>query len=138
MHGGLLLKAGADWRHNADATSMVRNHTGTYHYSTVENFASDALVFAKYGLADALDPFDQHNCDQRGQRLARQHRQLHGLGYLPCYSYYSQTMGPTELAPEHQRPGRLCHRAMAAGEAIRDVGRRCAGSANTFRRRSRW
>lgn len=96
VHGGLLVKAGADWRHNADATSMVRNHTGTYHYSTVENFASDALVFAKYGLSNALDPFDQHNCDQRGRAWRDSTGQLRGLGYLPCYSYYSQTMGPTD------------------------------------------
>ncbi len=95
IRGSLMIKAGIDWRHNADATSMVRNHTGTYHYSTVENFASDALVFAKYGLTDALDPFHQHNCDQRGKAWRDATGQLHGLGYLPCYSYYSQTMGPT-------------------------------------------
>ena len=96
VHGGLLVKSGADWRHNGDATSMVRNHTGTYHYSTVESFASDALVFAKYGLSDALNPFDQHNCDQRGRAWRDSSGQLRGLGYLPCYSYYSQTMGPTD------------------------------------------
>ena len=95
VRGGVLIKAGADWRHNADATSMLRNHTGTYHYSTVENFASDALVFAKYGSSGALDPFDQHNCDQRGRAWRDSTHQLHGLGYLPCYSWYSQTMGPT-------------------------------------------
>jgi hypothetical protein len=96
VHGSLLVKAGADWRHNADFTSMVRNHTGTYHYSTVENFASDALVFGKYGLTNALDRFDQHNCDQRGRAWRDSTSQLHGLGYLPCYSWYSQTMGPTD------------------------------------------
>jgi hypothetical protein len=95
IRGSLMFKAGLDWRHNADATGMVRNQTGTYHYSTVENFASDALVFAKYGLTDALDPFHQHNCDQRGKAWRDTTGQLHGLGYLPCYSYYSQTMGPT-------------------------------------------
>jgi hypothetical protein len=95
VHGGLLIKSGVDWRHNADATSMLRNHTGTYHYSTVENFASDALVFAKYGMSGALDPFDQHNCDQRGRAWRDSTHQLRGLGYLPCYSWYSQTMGPT-------------------------------------------
>jgi hypothetical protein len=95
-HGGLMLKAGVDWKHNADATTMVRNHTGTYHYSTVENFISDALVFAKYGLSDALDPMRQHNCDQRGKAWRDSTGQLHGLGYLPCYTYYSQTLGPTD------------------------------------------
>ncbi len=96
VRGSLMMKAGLDLRHNADATGMVRNHTGTYHYSTVENFASDALVFAKYGLTDALDPLHQHNCDQRGKAWRDTTGQLHGLGYLPCYSYYSQTMGPTD------------------------------------------
>ena len=96
VRGSLLVKAGVDWRHNADATSMVPNHTGAYHYSTVENFASDALVFAKYGMTDALDRFDQHNCDQRGRAWRDSNSQLRGLGYLPCYSYYSQTMGPTD------------------------------------------
>jgi len=95
VRGGVLLKAGVDWRHNADVTSMVRNHTGTYHYSTVENFASDELVFAKYGLSNSLNPLDQHNCDQRGRAWRDSNNQLRGLGYLPCYSYYSQTMGPT-------------------------------------------
>lgn len=96
VRGSLLVKGGVDWRHNADATSMVRNHTGTYHYSTVENFASDALVFAKYGLSNALDAFDQHNCDPRGRAWRDSTGQLHGLGDLPCYAWYSQTMGPTD------------------------------------------
>ena len=95
VRGGLLVKAGAEWKHNADATGLVRNHTGTYYYSSVENFASDALAFAQYGLADSLDPMNQHNCDQRGKAWRDTSNQLHGLGYLPCYSYYSQTMGPT-------------------------------------------
>ena len=96
VRGSVLVKAGVDWRHNADATSVLRNHAGTYHYSTVENFASDALVFAKYGLSGALDPYEQHNCDQRGRAWRDSDHQLHGLGYLPCYSWYSQTMGPTK------------------------------------------
>ena len=95
VRGGLLVKAGADWSHNADATSMVPNHTGTYYYSTPENFASDALAFSAFGLSDALDPLNQHNCDERGKAWRDADHQLHGLGYLPCYSYYSQTMGPT-------------------------------------------
>jgi Carboxypeptidase regulatory-like domain len=96
VHDKLLVKAGFDLRHNADATSMIRNHTGTYHYSRLENFASDALVFAQYGIAGELNPNDQHNCDQRGKAWRDSSGQLHGLGYLPCYSWYSQTLGPTE------------------------------------------
>ncbi len=96
VHGRLLLRAGLDLRHSADATSMLRNHTGTYYYSSVENFISDALVFTKYGLGDALDPMHQHNCDQRGKAWRDPAGQLHGLGYLPCYSHYTQTLGPTD------------------------------------------
>ena len=96
VRGPLLVRAGADWRHNADATSIVRNHTGTFHYSTVENFASDALVFQKYGLADALDKNHAHNCDPRARAWRDSANVLHGLGNLPCYAYYSQTMGPTD------------------------------------------
>ncbi len=95
VHGPLLMKAGFDLRHSADSTTLLRNHTGTYSYSTVEDFISDALVFAKYGLTDALDPMQQHNCDQRGKAWRDTTGQLHGLGYLPCYSYYKQTLGPT-------------------------------------------
>ncbi len=94
VHGGLLLTAGFDVSHNRDATSMLRNQTGTYHYSSVENFASDALAFAAFGLNGQLNRFDQHNCDQTGRVWRDSAGTLHGLGYLPCYSYYTQTMGP--------------------------------------------
>jgi len=96
VHGGLLVKAGFNLRHNTDATSLLRNQTGTYYYSTVENFASDALAFAAFGLNGQLNPMDQHNCDQTGKVWRDSAGVLHGLGYLPCYSYYSQTMGPTD------------------------------------------
>jgi hypothetical protein len=95
VRGGLLVKAGFDLRHNRDATSLLRNQTGTYTYSSVENFASDALAFAAFGLSGQLNPYNQHNCDQTGKVWRDTAGTLHGLGYLPCYSYYSQTMGPT-------------------------------------------
>jgi hypothetical protein len=91
-----LVKAGFNLRHNADATSLLRNQTGTYYYSSVENFASDALAFATFGLNGQLNPMDQHNCDQTGKVWRDSAGVLHGLGYLPCYSYYTQTMGPTD------------------------------------------
>jgi hypothetical protein len=70
---------------------------GTYTYSNVENFISDALVFGeKFGLSDALDPNNQHNCDETGKVWRDSGGNLRGLGNLPCYSYYSQTMGPTD------------------------------------------
>ena len=67
VRGNLLVKAGFSFDHSFDQTSMLRNQTGTYTYSNVENFVSDALVFAQYGLGDALDPDNQHNCDETGK-----------------------------------------------------------------------
>jgi hypothetical protein len=95
VHGPWLVKAGFDLSHNTDATSFLRNQTGTYSYSSVENFASDALAFAAFGINGQLNPDDQHNCDATGKVWRDTTGTLHGLGYLPCYSYYSQTMGPT-------------------------------------------
>jgi hypothetical protein len=95
VRGKLLMKAGFDVSHNADAVSLLRNQSGTYHYSSVENFASDALAFAAFGLTDALDSASQHNCDETGRVWRDSVGALRGLGYLPCYSYYSQTLGPT-------------------------------------------
>jgi len=96
VRGTLLLKAGFEAGRNMDATSLLRNQTGTYSYSSVENFASDALSFAAFGWNGQLNPMDQHNCDQTGKVWRDSAGTLHGLGYLPCYSYYSQTMGPTD------------------------------------------
>ncbi|HXR38370.1 MAG TPA: carboxypeptidase regulatory-like domain-containing protein [Terracidiphilus sp.] len=95
VRGSLLVKAGFDLSHNGDAISLLRNQTGTYHYANAENFASDALVFANYGLAGELNRNDQHNCDQTGKVWRDTGGNLRGLGYLPCYSYYSQVMGPS-------------------------------------------
>ncbi|MFP5236131.1 MAG: carboxypeptidase regulatory-like domain-containing protein [Acidobacteriota bacterium] len=97
VHGPLLVKAGFEVRHSADATSRIVNHAGTYHYARVENFISDALVFAKYGLSELQNPLTTaHNCDERGKAWRDTTGQLHGLGHLPCYSYYTQTLGPTD------------------------------------------
>ena len=41
----LLVKAGFELDHNADAISQLRNQLGTYVYSKVEDFISDAAVF---------------------------------------------------------------------------------------------
>ena len=85
VHNSLLVKAGFEIDHNADATSLLRNGSGTYTYSKVQNFISDALVFEKFGFADALDPRNPHNCGASTT----------SLGSQPCYSSYSQIMGPT-------------------------------------------
>jgi hypothetical protein len=58
----------------------------------VENFASDALAFEKFGLSGQLE--DLHNCDQTGKVWRDSGGTLRGLGNLPCYSYYSQAIGP--------------------------------------------
>lgn len=95
VHNGWLIKAGGDMRNITDATSMLRNQTGTYTYSNVENFVSDALVYQAFGLNDALDPANQHNCDETGKVWRDPSGTLRGLGNLPCYSSYSQLIGPT-------------------------------------------
>ncbi len=96
VRGRLMLNSGAELRHDNDATTRLRNQTGTYYYSTIEDFASDALAYSSFGINGQLNPMDQHNCDQRGKAWRDVSGQLHGLGYLPCYSYYSQTIGPSQ------------------------------------------
>jgi hypothetical protein len=95
IRGKLLVKAGFDVSHNADATSLLRNQTGTYTYSNVENFISDALAFQKFGISGELDPILQHTCDQTGTVWRDSLGNPRGQGSLPCYSYYSQMMGPS-------------------------------------------
>jgi hypothetical protein len=85
VNNSLLVRAGFDVAHNSDATTLLRNQTGTYYYSKVQNFISDALAFEKFGLSDALDYANPHNCGVTTTTF----------GPMPCYSYYSQTMGPT-------------------------------------------
>jgi len=85
VHNKVLIKAGFELDHNNDATSFLRNATGTYTYSKVQNFISDALVFEKFGIGDALDATNPHNCGASNTTFGSQ----------PCYSSYSQMMGPT-------------------------------------------
>ena len=95
IRGKLLVKAGFEASHNSDATTLLRNQTGTYTYSNVENFISDALAFQKFGISGELDPTNQHTCDETGTVWRDSGGGLRGLGYLPCYSYYTQTIGPS-------------------------------------------
>ncbi|HEX4149056.1 MAG TPA: hypothetical protein VHY20_08715, partial [Pirellulales bacterium] len=85
VHGRLLVKAGFELDHNADTTSLLRNQTGTYSYAHVANFISDALAFEKFGYAGAFNPGNPHNCGATSN----------SWGSQPCYSSYSQMMGPT-------------------------------------------
>ena len=96
VHGNVMLDVGGAFSHEVDATRRLQNQTGTYHYASIGDFASDALTFFAYGISGQLNPMDQHNCDQRGRPWRDAGGVLHGLGYLPCYSYYTQTMGPSE------------------------------------------
>ena len=104
VHGRTLVNTGFEVSHNADMTSVLRNQAGTFSYSNVENFASDALVFEKYGLSALLSagPLNQttvagpYGCDQTGKVWVDSSGTVRGTGYLPCYSYYSQTMGPSD------------------------------------------
>ena len=89
------VKSGFEIGHNEDAIGVLRNQTGTYNYSSVENFASDALVFAEYGIGGELNPMTSTTATRRG-RCGEIQAELARAGALPCYSYYSQTMGPTE------------------------------------------
>jgi hypothetical protein len=95
IRGKLLVRAGFEVSHNSDATSLLRNRTGTYTYSNVENFISDALAFQQFGISGELDPINQHTCDQTGRVWRDSLSNPRGQGGLPCYSYYSQMMGPS-------------------------------------------
>jgi len=92
VRGGLLVKTGFSLLHNSDATGMLRNQTGTYTYSNAVNFTSDVWAFL-HGVGE-LNSADPHNCDQTGKVWRDPAGILRGLGNLPCYSSYSQMMGP--------------------------------------------
>ena len=84
VHGRLLVKSGVELDHNTDAITLLRNQTGTYYYSKVQNFISDASAFERFGSTNLLNFQNPHNCNATGK----------GFGALPCYSYFSQTIGP--------------------------------------------
>ncbi len=80
----LLVKTGFELDHNADAISQLRNQLGTYVYSKVEDFISDTLVFQQFGLQNPNNDSVQHSCGATDATLGSQ----------PCYSHYSQMIGP--------------------------------------------
>jgi Carboxypeptidase regulatory-like domain len=71
VHGNHVTKLGYDYNHVNDYSNTLRNQTGTYSYPNVLNFTSDLV--------------SPNHCDTAGT----------GLGNLPCYSWYSQSIGPT-------------------------------------------
>ena len=94
VHNRLLVKAGFEVDHNTDLTSLLRDQAGTYYYSRLESFISDALAFENFG-PNSSTPNNPHNCDPSGKAWYTTTGTLMGLGALPCYSYYSQVIGPT-------------------------------------------
>lgn len=93
VRGPLLLKTGFTLSHDADSISLLRNQTGTYHYANIGNFISDALVFQNYP-SSPFDTNNQHGCDETG-KIWHDSIGPRGLGTLPCYSYFTQTIGPS-------------------------------------------
>ncbi|HTJ31507.1 MAG TPA: TonB-dependent receptor [Acidobacteriaceae bacterium] len=96
VHGSHLLRAGAAFDHAQDATHSLLNQSGTYSYADVLNFLSDRASFLAYGLNATDNPAGgQHNCDATG-RVHASSGTIFGLGPLPCYAWFTQTIGPTD------------------------------------------
>ena len=70
MRGNHIIKLGYDFNHVLDGIDSIYNGNGSYDYSSLLDFASDALAPSR--------------CDANGS----------GLGTSPCYSYYTQQLGP--------------------------------------------
>ena len=70
VRGNHLLKLGYDYNRVLDGISSLYNGNGTYDYSSLLNFASDALA--------------PNRCDANGS----------GVGTSPCYNYFTQSLGP--------------------------------------------
>lgn len=70
VDGSHVFKLGYDYNHVNDYSNNLRNQTGTYNYTNVLDFAADLLA--------------PNHCDAAGT----------GLGNLPCYSWFSQAIGP--------------------------------------------
>ena len=96
VRGSHLIKTGASFDHIFDAVGALVNQTGTYSYTDVLNFVSDTASFLQYGINGVDNPSGtQHNCDATGRVYNKGGAgNLGGLGYLPCYSWYSQRIGP--------------------------------------------
>jgi hypothetical protein len=70
VRGSHIYKLGYDFNHVLDGINSIYDGNGTYSYSSLLNFASDALAPSR--------------CDAAGS----------GLGNSPCFSYYTQLLGP--------------------------------------------
>lgn len=98
VRGKHLIKTGLSLDHIADTVNALDNQNGAYSYSDILNFISDAAGFEQYGYNGVGNPFSQqHNCDATGRvhtATSSGVSTLEGLGYLPCYAWYSQRIGP--------------------------------------------
>ena len=65
-----MIKLGYDFNHVLDGIDSIYNGNGSYDYSSLLDFASDALAPSR--------------CDANGS----------AVGTSPCYSYYTQQLGP--------------------------------------------
>jgi hypothetical protein len=96
VRGAHLVKAGVSFDHISDYVGALVNQTGTYSYANLLNFITDTASFLKYGLTGVDNPYaTQHNCDATGRVYTIAGDGIGGLGYLPCYAWYSQRIGPS-------------------------------------------
>ena len=70
VRGNHTFKLGYDFNHVLDGIDSIYNGNGSYDYSSLLDFASDALA--------------PSHCDASGS----------AVGFSPCYSYYTQQLGP--------------------------------------------
>ena len=70
VRGNHTIKLGYDFNHVLDGIDSIYNGNGSYDYSSLLDFASDALAPSR--------------CDANGS----------AVGTSPCYSYYTQQLGP--------------------------------------------
>ncbi len=70
VHGAHTWKAGYEYSHVNDEIDYLANSNGTYVYDTLLGFVSDLL--------------SPSHCSAGGG----------GVGFSPCYSYFSQSLGP--------------------------------------------
>ncbi len=70
VHGKHFVKAGYDFNHVNEEVDSLYNVTGTYVYDSLVNFVSDYL--------------SPNRCGEGGS----------SSGFLPCYSYFRQQLGP--------------------------------------------
>ena len=122
MRGKLLVKAGFDVIHNVDETSLLRNQTGTYHYSNVENFASDALVFAEFGVSGCAGSRQPAQLRPDGQGVARLGGRPGGIGRPALLLLLLADDWAKRMAFKHQRLGRIRNCPVAGEQASGSLG----------------